>query len=172
MESASLEAFGELAVRHRSEVVRLCRSILRDEHLAEDAAQVTFARLWRRIEQGRGPARSGSWLRRVAVSTSVDLARARAGRPRETEIDEAFPDRAADRGIEAELFARFEEALAGLPEGQRTVFVLRHDGGLALAAVAEMLGVAVPTVKTQFARACIRLQEKLGPFRPGKEDGP
>ena len=54
-------------------------------------------------------------------------------------------------------------------EGQRTVFLLRHEGGLPLAEVAETLGVALPTVKTQFARACLKLQSRLRPYRPNGE---
>jgi RNA polymerase sigma factor (sigma-70 family) len=71
---------------------------------------------------------------------------------------------------DVELRGRFEAALAELPEGQRTVFLLRHDGGLALSEVAETLDVSLPTVKTQFARACLKLQAKLAAFAPDEEN--
>jgi RNA polymerase sigma factor (sigma-70 family) len=69
----------------------------------------------------------------------------------------------------AELARRFERALSELSEGQRTVFLLRHSGDLTLSEVAETLDVALPTVKTQFARACLKLQEKLATYRPDRE---
>lgn len=168
---ASIAVFENIVAENQGEVLRLCRSILRDEHLGADAAQETFTRLWRRLVEGRGPESSVAWLRRVAVSTSLDVARARRASARETALDESIPDaRAPGRdAVEAELSRRFESALAELPEGQRTVFLLRHEGGLPLAEVAATLGVAVPTVKTQFARACLKLQEKLAPFRPDQE---
>ena len=50
--------------------------------------------------------------------------------------------------------------------GQREIFLLRHDGGLSLAEVADSLELALPTVKTQFARAALKLQAKLAGFRP------
>lgn len=171
MPAAPAPAFDEIVARHQREVLRVCRSILRDEHLSADAAQETFVRLWRRIEEGREPGSSPGWLRKVAVSASLDLARRRAARPAETPIDESVPDRRADatRGDAGELALRLESALAELPEGQRTVFLLRHEGGLALSEVAETLGLALPTVKTQFARACLKLQQKLARHRPDPE---
>lgn len=170
MTAAILGPFEELVARHQGEVLRVCRSILRDEHLGADAAQETFVRLWKRIEDGRGPESAPAWLRQVAVSTSIDLARRRAARPAEATLDERVADpRARTTGDEGELARKFETALAELPEGQRTVFLLRHEGGLALSDVAGTLGVALPTVKTQFARACLKLQEKLAAHRPATE---
>jgi len=45
-----------------------------------------------------------------------------------------------------------------------------HDGGLSLAEVADSLDVALTTVKTQFARAVLKLQSKLQPHSPGPTD--
>jgi RNA polymerase sigma factor (sigma-70 family) len=73
--------------------------------------------------------------------------------------------------LASEIRERFERALETLSEGQRTVFLLRQEGDMTLAEVAGLLGVALPTVKTQFARACLRLQAGLGDFRP-HEDRP
>lgn len=185
MSDFPLPSFEELLERHEREVLRVCRSILRDDHLGADAAQETFVRLWRRITSGRRPDHSPAWLRKVAVSTSLDLARRRGSRA-DARVSESadLPDVLASdaRRPEAdarrpevlvrgnELAQRFELALAELPEGQRTVFLLRHAGHLSLAEVAETLEVALPTVKTQFARACLKLQEKLAPYRPDREE--
>lgn len=175
MTSAAVPTFEELVARHQCEVLRVCRSIVRDEHLGADAAQETFVRLWRRIAEGRGPEHGPAWLRSVAVSTSLDLVRRRAARPAEEPVDENLPDRRESPvGDTGELRRLLEAAVAVLPEGQRTVFLLRHEGGLALAEVAETLGVSLPTAKTQFARACLKLQEKLARAcpRPERDDTP
>jgi RNA polymerase sigma-70 factor (ECF subfamily) len=173
MSGVPSSAFDQLVASHERQVLRLCRAILRDDHLGADAAQETFLRLWRRITSGRAPDRSPAWLRRVAVTTSLDLARRRAQDARETgDVDDvASGDHAAEIAArDVELRGRFEAALAELPEGQRTVFLLRHDGGLALSEVAETLDVSLPTVKTQFARACLKLQAKLAAFAPDEEN--
>lgn len=159
-------AFDDLVAGHQHEVLRLCRSIVRDEHLGADAAQETFVRLWRRVAEGRQPEHAGAWLRRVAVTTALDVARRRGAH--RASSDSTVDDVAAQERAPSddELLARFEHALSELSEGQRTVFLLRHEGRMTLAEVAETLDVSLPTVKTQFARACLKLQTKLARFRP------
>ena len=83
----STSAFESIVAEHGATVQRVCTSILRDEHLGADAAQETFLRLWNRIHEGRAPTRFGGWLKRVAVTTALDLRRAR---PRTSE-DEGEP---------------------------------------------------------------------------------
>lgn len=167
-------AFERALAEHQAGVLRVCRSILRDEHLGADAAQETFVRLFESLRARRAPERAGGWLRSVALSVSLDLLRRRAVREErharaalddESTID-VDPARAAH---EAELDERLERALAILSEGQRSVFLLRHSGGLALSEVAVLLGISLPTAKTQFARACVKLQHELRPFRADED---
>lgn len=170
-------AFEELVAEHQRSVLRVCRSILRDDHLGADAAQETFLRLWRQLRTEGAPARLAAWLRRAAVTTSLDALRRRRRGTRALEV-ELPPDDAVDpaapspagRLASRELFERFERALDRLSPGQRTVFLLKHSGGLSLAEVAETLGVSVPTAKTQFARACLALQRALRSYRPEIDD--
>ena len=178
MDTSPHAAFERLVAEHQQAVLRVCRSILRDDHLGADAAQETFVRLWRRLAGGRRPERFGAWLRRVAITTSLDLRRRRAAREeavvRRGESDPApgFAEGAGpgDHLAAHELEERMAHALTRLPDGQRTVFLLRHSGGLTLAQVAETLDVSLPTVKTQFARACLRLQAALRAFDPASEE--
>lgn len=160
--------FDRMVTEHQGRVFRICVSILADDHLGADAAQDVFVRLWRQLGRGAAPRNTRAWLGRVAVSASLDIARWRQVRdvaharlhapPRSVEPEEAARTR--------ELRAALDAAVARLPEGQRTVFLLRHDAELSLAEVAETLSVSLSTVKTQFARACLKLQAQLRAYRP------
>ncbi len=169
--------FDGLVSAHRGEVLRVCRAILRDEHLGADAAQEVFVRLWQRTRAGSGPHSPGAWLRQVAVTSALGMARARTAaraQPADEAVLELAPGREPSQAAalaDAELRSRFEAALQELPEGQRTVFLLRHDAGLPLAEVARTLGVGHETVKTQFARAVLKLQSRLKAFDPDR-NGP
>jgi len=157
--------FRTLVAEHQGGVLRVCRSILGDEHLGADAAQETFLRLWRRLQTGSLPARFGGWLRRVAVSTSIDLARRRRDDTEDltsTAVEGREPEPPAALARD-ELATRITAALERLSENQRTVFVLRHFGRLTLAQVATTLDMSLPTAKTHFARACLKLEEALSP---------
>ncbi len=174
MPRADVARFEQIVSRHRAPVLRVCRSILHDEHLGADAAQETFLRLWQRLDRtGPGserPRQIGAWLKRVAVTASLNQLRIR-GRAIARDESSAAAEPTQERAPEAELASRelnerFERALTGLSDGQRTVFLLRHSGGMSLARVAELLGVSPTTVKTQFARAVLRLQTALRAFEP------
>lgn len=175
MQSAQ-NSFHSIVAEHQNAVLRVCRSILRDDHLGADAAQETFLRLWQRLEQTTSgvarPLQTGAWLKRVAVTTSLDQLRARSRRAASIEdagAEEPAPERLPEAELAArELDERFRRALDELSDGQRTVFLLRHSAGMPLAQVAETLGVAPTTVKTQFARAVLRLQEALRAFEPSE----
>jgi RNA polymerase sigma factor (sigma-70 family) len=165
--------FERVVAEHRGSVLRVCRSILRDEHLGADAAQETFLRLWHELASDRAPERLAPWLRRVAVGVSLDRRKAR-GRAeervliREPEREPRVERSPLDEAEAAELRGRYERALASLSESQRTIFLLRHAGGLALSEVAESLDIALATAKTHFARACLKLQAELQAFDPSR----
>jgi RNA polymerase sigma-70 factor (ECF subfamily) len=163
--------FERLVAEHHGRVLRVCRSILRDEHLGADAAQETFLRLWKEVRAGREPRQFAAWLAQVATRTSLDFLRRAGARARVEEREERRSEPEPAALLErTEIERRFERALAGLSEGQRAVFLLRHSGGLTLRAAADSLGLALPTAKTQFARACLKLQAALKDYETGKDD--
>ena len=69
-------AFAALVERHGPMVLRVCRSILRDEHDAQDAMQATFLVLVRRAGDVRRRESVGSWLHGVALRVSAQIGRA------------------------------------------------------------------------------------------------
>lgn len=162
---ASHALFERLVAEHERDVLRVARAIVRDAHLGADVAQEAFLRLWRALQASAPPARPGAWLRTATISAALDAERREQARPRSELSAEPASASAGDPAAEAELARRYERALATLSEGQRTVFLLKHESGLSLAEVAEALHLALPTVKTQFARACSKLQQGLRPFR-------
>jgi RNA polymerase sigma-70 factor (ECF subfamily) len=158
--------FARLVAQHRSQVLRICQAILRDHHLSADASQETFLRLWRQQQAATLPEKAGPWLRRVAVRVALDVARGRSQPQHAAQdlTDETVDSRTGDplqAVAQKELRQRLDEGLQGLSSQQRTIFVLRHEGGLKLREVAEALNLSLPAVKTQFARACWKLQSHL-----------
>src|SRR5439155_12025628 len=119
--SADQSAFELLVWRHAVMVFGVCRRIVRDEHLAEDAFQATFLVLARKAGSVRGSNLAG-WLfrvaRRVAVRARMQAA-ARAKRETPLEAEPAAP--ATDDG---EALAILDEEIARLPERFRLPVVL------------------------------------------------
>jgi RNA polymerase sigma-70 factor, ECF subfamily len=131
------EALRYLYLRFADNVYGYARSIVRDEHEAEDVTQQVFTRLMSSIE--RYEQRSvpfSSWLLRITHNMAIDHIRRRRAVP----TDDTY---AVDEGHEehgADLSMVIRDALAELPEDQREVVVLRHVAGWSPGEIAEHLG--------------------------------
>jgi RNA polymerase sigma-70 factor (ECF subfamily) len=101
------------------------------------------------------------------VNLCLDYLRSRTGRAihlTEALDDEpALPD-SASQGLAASVVTKLdlERALAQLPEGCRTAFVLHDVQGLEHREVAEVMGIAEGTSKSQVHKARMRLRTLLG----------
>ena len=126
-----------LYVRYADDVLGYVRSLVRDRGEAEDITQDVFAKLptaIQRYEQRAVP--FAGWLMRVARNAALDHLRAR----RQIPVEEVRASDPSANGVEFEQRQCLKEALAGLPEEQRKVLVLRHVLGLTPPEIAERLG--------------------------------
>jgi RNA polymerase sigma-70 factor (ECF subfamily) len=66
-----------------------------------------------------------------------------------------------DAAGDAEVRPRLLRAIAGLPEEQREVFLLREYEGVSFAEIAEVTGAPIPTVKSRMRYALEALRRAL-----------
>jgi RNA polymerase sigma-70 factor, ECF subfamily len=150
--------------RHLSgRVYGVCLRMAGDAAQAEELAQEAWVRAWERLESFRGESRFSTWLHRLTVNVVLDHRR-REGRL--NKHFEALPDGALDDAVPAHeappgLRMDLDRAVATLPEGARTVFLLYDVEGFKQHEIAERLGVAEGTVKAQLHRARRLLQEVM-----------
>jgi RNA polymerase sigma-70 factor (ECF subfamily) len=162
-------AFGELVDADGDRCFAIAYRILRDVEAAQDAVQQAFLLAWRDLPKLRDVERYDVWLHRLLVNACYDESRRYrrwSGRIRALPVDgPAGPDPMVtvdDRDLIEHVFAKLT------PE-HRAVFVLHHYAGLPLAAIAEIVGVPVGTVKsrlhhaTRSLRAAIAIDTVLEP---------
>ena len=142
----------------RQRYLRTAYAMLGSWAAAEDAAQQTFTALyvrWPRIAEDRVEA----YGRRVLVNTCIATYK-RRGR-------EVLADEVPDVGVWEDHEQRLAllAALADLSQRDRAVLALRFLEDLPVTEVAEVLGVAEGTVKSQTSRALARLQAELDTTR-------
>ena len=144
--TGDLPAFEELVRGFQAEVFRFTLHLTRDRTLAEDATQETFLRAFRFIGGFRGEQRFGSWLFAIARNCSFDALRG----PRPVTFDpETYARATADAGARAEL----DTALRAVSHEHREVFLLVEVFGLSYREAADVLDVAVGTVRSRMFRA-------------------
>ncbi len=152
------DALHYLYVRHADDVQGFVQSIVRDHHEAEDITQNVFAKLMKAIqkyEEREVP--FAAWILRVARNAALDHLRSR----RQIPVEEV---RITDEGhdqISFEYSRSLKEALAGLPEAQREVLVLRHIAGLSPNEIAERLGKTEASIQGLHHRGRAALKDSL-----------
>ncbi|MBB6626263.1 sigma-70 family RNA polymerase sigma factor [Nocardioides sp. KIGAM211] len=145
-------AYCEFFVARRRRLLGIAYAILGSWPAAEDATQTAFVKLyvhWPRID----PAAVDAYARRTVVTTSIRSAQKRAREP----LTDAVRDAAA-REVDVDVRVDLTRALADLSPRDRAVLALRFLEDLSVAEVAELLGVAEGTVKSQTNRALARLR--------------
>jgi RNA polymerase sigma-70 factor (ECF subfamily) len=152
------DAFEQLYRRFARPVLAMAVRQLGDNGRAEDAAQETFAAIWRSARSYRSERGSGSaWLYAVARHAIID--RARQKREPVVDIPEEVSGLAgpAERAEESWLTWRVHSALEELPERERVVIGLAYWSGLSQTEIASYLDVPLGTVKTRTRTGLARL---------------
>jgi RNA polymerase sigma-70 factor (ECF subfamily) len=146
-----------------------------------DLVQQTLLRAYPALGQlrDRDPAVVAAWLRRILARTladtvrhydadkravdlehslTADLDRSASGLADWVAADQTSPSERAERN---EDLLRLADALAGLPDGQREVVVLKHLQGKTLAEIAEATLRTIPAVVGLLRRGLEKLREEL-----------
>ncbi len=158
-------AFEQLYRDNIGRVYALCLRMTADPGRAEELSQDAFLRAWNKLSSYRGDAAFSTWLHRLAVN--VVLADRRSQGKRWAKLvmtDDMTPfgdDESSSAANGSGLGMDLEQAIASLPDGARTVFVLHAIEGYQHNEIAEMTGTAVGTSKAQLHRARRLLREVL-----------
>ena len=169
-------AFAELVRRHRDRLWAVALRTVGDREEAADAVQDALLSAHRNAARFRGDSAVTTWLHRIVVNSCLDRIRRRQAHPTVPLPDGARTD---ERPSGAEPAAPVtdhdtalvvRQALADLPADQRAAIVLVDVQGYPVAEAAEMLGVAVGTVKSRCARGRARMALALAGLRDG-DDG-
>jgi RNA polymerase sigma-70 factor (sigma-E family) len=157
------EEFAEFAEIASRQLRRTAFLLCGDWHTAEDLAQMTLAKVfvsWRKIKR-HGAAHA--YAKRTLVNAYLDDKRLK----RSGEIlTDRFPDCAVEpQALETQMVVR--AALAALPPRARAVVVLRYWEDMSVEQVAAVLGCSPGNVKSQAARALVKLRAVLGEAMTG-----
>src|SRR5262249_19915934 len=145
---------------------RVARGVLRNDADAEDVAQESLLRAFRKFDRLREHDRFRAWL--VRISFRIALDRLRAAKRRQVREAEWMRERERSRPASAQGSREFqqhlEQAMEELPEKLRLALLLSAMEGHTLEEVAVLLSVPVGTVKSRVFFARKQLAEKLRCF--------
>ena len=171
-----IQLYHELIQPYERSVYVMALSYVKNEADAEDAAQETFVRAFRKLSSFRAESKFSTWL----MSITINEARTRLRRQALIRMEplDQLPDENMSispallrdwREIPSEVLEREEvrnlilRAVEQLPDIYRQVFLLRDVEELTVSETAETLNISVPSVKVRLHRARMMLQKLLAP---------
>ena len=178
MRSEELE-FDQIYAAFRPKIHRFLVQMV-GEYDAEDLTQEVLLRVSQAMDNFRGDSELSTWIYRIATNAAFDRLRSPSYR-RIIQLDPSKPgiangepeinDLNINEGekthlVEPQIYRKemnscIQSFVNNLPETYRTVLVLSEFEGLSNTAIAEILGVALSTVKIRLHRARERLKEQL-----------
>ena len=135
---------------------RVAASYLRGESDRLDAVSEAITRAWEKRHTLRDERLFRTWITRILIRECVNIQRRQK---RSVPVD-ALPE--AESEPEDERIAALREALAQLPQRQRTMTVLHYMEGYDVREVARIMGTTKSAVCAGLSRARARLRTLMG----------
>ena len=156
-----MDAFEELAARHRDKIYARAFSMMRNESEALDLSQEAWVKSWQRLKQFQGGSSFATWITRIVINLCQDQLRRRK-RQRTESIEEmnqgaggvelempVVAGNPTERLERAELRKVIDWALASLSHEHRTVLVLHELEEMAYKEIAQIMGCSIGTVMSR-----------------------
>lgn len=169
--SGDTDSFNQLVLRWQRPIYSLAYRTLGREEDARDVCQDTFLRAYRALPGFKGEAKFSSWLYRIALNLCRDWMRKQrrtptVEMPEGVDLIEMASEQGPVESIETlvnrrEMSRVVEDAMARLPEEQRTAIVLKEYHGLTFQEIADLQGCPLSTVKTRMYQGLSVLRRQL-----------
>lgn len=171
-------AFEQLVEKYKQPVMNVVYRMLRDATEAEDVAQNVFVQVYKSASRYEVASKFSTWLFTIARNLCLNELRRRSRHPAES-MDAAHPEQEdqpwqqfedkktfspPDKLLQGELEKKIDEALAELPENQRTAILLCRQDELSYEDIAKVLQCSLSATKSLIHRGRETLKQKLKPY--------
>lgn len=167
-------AFTELVGKYQRPIYNFILRTVRDETEAEDLTQNTFVQVWKSAARYGVKARFSTWLYTIARNLCLNEIRRRSRHPADS-LDAAAEDedrpapqpedrsatQATDALLHGELEQKLAEAMADLPENQRTAILLCQQEEMSYEEIAAVLECSLSATKSLIFRGRETLKQRL-----------
>jgi RNA polymerase sigma-70 factor (ECF subfamily) len=171
-------AFEQLVNKYKQPVINVVYRMLRDLTEAEDVAQNVFVQVYKSASRYEVSSKFSTWLFTIARNLCLNELRRRSRHPADS-MDVSHPEQEEqpwqqfedkktfsppEKLLQGELEQKIEEALAELPENQRTAILLCRQDELSYEDIAKVLQCSLSATKSLIHRGRETLKQKLKPY--------
>lgn len=168
-------AFTELVEKYKQPVMNLVYRFLRDATEAEDLSQNVFVQVHKSAARYEVSARFSTWLFTITRNLCLNEIRRRSRHPADSldaphpesedqparQLEDAKTTLPDDAFLHGELETKIAEAIAALPETQRTAILLCRRDDMSYEDIAKVIGCSLSATKSLIHRGRETLKQKL-----------
>lgn len=168
-QSGDRAAFDELLRGVQGPLYRYVSRLAQERDLAEDILQEVFIIIYRKLRWLKEPEMFRPWAYRIASrETFKRLKRERrwSEQVRDESVLDRIPASAVEDGFMPELIDHLPRFIASLSPASRAVLILHYFDEMPLSEIADVLGIALGTVKSRLAYGLESLRRAI------REEGP
>ena len=154
------EAFGIIVRQYSEQLYWKIRNIVQDHDDANDVLQNTFMKAWMALGDFQSKSKISTWLYRIAVNESLDHLRRQ-----KTKVSADEDISVANRLLADEYFngdetqALLQQAIAKLPDVQRTVFTLRYYDNMKYSEMSRVMNTSEGALKASYNIAVKKIHD-------------
>ncbi len=157
------QAFEQLVREYSEQLYWQIRRVVLTHDDADDVLQNVFMKVWTHLDHFHQEARLSTWLYRIAINESIDFMR-RQKKQAAVSVDDQDQYIAqqlmADEYFDGdEMQAQLQEAIAQLPDVQRTVFNLRYFDEMKYSEMSQLLNTSEGALKASYHIAVKKISE-------------
>lgn len=169
------EAFDELLARHQTRIYNYIFMMVKDEDVANDVFQDTFAKVVTTVKQGRytESGRFAAWLTRIARNLIIDVFRQEKSQAKVSTDDSDFDvlnrrelsdGTIEDEMVDIQIRDDVRALLRRLPANQREVLVMRYYRNLSFKGIAATTGVSINTALGRVRYAILNMRRMASEY--------
>lgn len=145
------QAFAAVVNQYSEQLYWKIRHIVLTHDDANDVLQNVFLKAWNNLDDFQQKSKISTWLYRIAINESLDFVR-REQKMRNMDGDVSLATRlVADNYFDGDQTqALLQEAIATLPDVQRTVFNLKYFDEMKYSEMSKLMGVTEGALKASY----------------------
>lgn len=156
--------FSALYKRYSPKVYGKCISFLKDEHLAHDATQEIFLKIFLNLGRFAAQSKFSTWIYSITYNYCIDILRKKKKMTNLFDDEmERLPDIEEDEVPDEELLAmevtRLRKVLEQIPVDDKAILLMKYQDELMIKEIAEILGKTESAVKMKIKRAKHKAQK-------------
>lgn len=147
--------------KYGNDILRLCTLYLKDRHLAEDALQETYIKVWQKYYTYKNQAEEKTWITRIAINVCKNYLRTAWFKRTETMDIIEISQNSGNSYKSVDESVDLMHAIQGLKDKYRAVLLLYYYQEFTVKEIADTMGMNQSTVLSLMRRGRNQLKQKL-----------